>query len=159
MVSATNHAIEGIKGDALEIKLTMESLGADAFGIVLRRSPDGSRGMEIRYRDTVYIDGEKSMFSLKHGEASDPVRKPFTLRPDEPLRLTIFIDKICFEAFVNDRICYDRIIHTCDHTGKALGLPTSEDLGIGLFAEGGNAVVKSMDVWKMEAIKKKAYPQ
>jgi len=131
--------------------------GADSFGIVVRRSEDGTRGLEIRYRHTMTIDGEEAMYSLKHGKDKDPVRKPFALKPGEPLQMTLYIDKICFEAFVNDRICYDRLIHACDHTGKALGGPKAEDLGIAVFAQGGEAVVTSLDVWRMNPIKTTAY--
>jgi beta-fructofuranosidase len=156
-LSDATKILEGLTGDALEIRLTLQSQGADSFGLVVRRSADGTRGMEIRYRGTLTIDGEEALYSLKHGKAKDPVRQPFALKPGEPLRMTLFIDKICFEAFVNDRICYDRAIHACDHTGKALALPNSGDLGIAVFAQGGEAVVKSLDVWHMNPIKTTTY--
>ena len=149
--------LEGAKGDTLEIRAIIEPKDAKSFGVVVRRSNDGTRGMEVRYRDTIYLDGQEAMYSLKHGKKNDPVRKPFVLKDGEPLELRIFIDKICFEAYVNDRICYDRLIHACDHTGKALGLPRLDDLGIALFAEGGEAVVKSIDVWEMKPIEKTTY--
>jgi len=149
--------LEGVKGDALEIRAIITPKDARSFGVVVRRSDDGKRGMELRYRDTIYIDGQEAMYSLKHGKKNDPARKEFTLKKGEPLELSIFIDKICFETFVNDRICYDRLIHACDHTGKGLGLPKLDDLGIALFAEGGEVVVKSIDVWEMKPIEKTTY--
>jgi len=149
--------LEGIKGDSLEIRAIIKPKDAKSFGVVVRRSDDGKRGMELRYHDTIYVDGQEAMYSLKHGKENDPVRKPFTLKDGEPLKLTIFIDKRCFEAFVNDRICYDRLIHACDHTGKALGLPRMGDLGTALFAEGGEATVKSIDVWEMKPIERIMY--
>jgi len=144
--------LKEVEGDALEIHVTIEPKDAESFGITVRRSHDGTRGIELRYGDTFYVDGEAAMHSLKHGRENDPVRKPFALSDGEPLELKIFIDKAVLEVFVNNRICYDRIIHACDQTGKALALPQLEDLGIELFANGGEATVKSIDVWEMNPI-------
>ena len=67
---------------------------------------------------------------------------PFELAGKEPLKLQIFIDASVIEVFANGRACL---------TERAY--PTrKESLGIGLFARGGKAQLRSMDVWPMTPI-------
>ena len=157
-LSDATQVIQGATGDTIEIRLTIDRHDAESVGVVVRRSEDGTRGLELRYADTVYLDGEEALYSIKHGKQQDPVRQPFVLGADEPLQLTIYLDRMCVEAFVNDRICYDRILHDCDQTGVALELPQRNDQGIALFAEGGEAIVRSLDVWQMKPIQLTNHP-
>jgi beta-fructofuranosidase len=142
-----------VKGDTLEIRVTIEPEDAESFGITVRRSADGARGMVLRYSDTFYVDGEEMMYSVAHGKENDPVRKPFLLKEGEPLELVVFLDKMVFEAYVNKRQCYDRLIHEVDHNAdKELAVPQAEDLGIEVFSEGGTVTIKSIDIWEMNPI-------
>ena len=142
-----------IQGNTLEIRVTFEPKDAQSFGMVVRRSDDGSRGMVLRYSDTFYVDGEEGMYSAARGKENDPVRKPFHLKEGEPLQLVVLLDKMVFEAYVNKRRCYDRLIHKVDHNAdKELALPRPNDRGIGVFAEGGEVTVKTIDIWEMNPI-------
>jgi beta-fructofuranosidase len=64
------------------------------------------------------------------------------LPPGEGLKLHIFLDRSIIEIFANERACLTSRVY-----------PTRPDsLGLALFARGGKAVLKSLDVWKMAGI-------
>ncbi len=68
---------------------------------------------------------------------------PFKLGGDEKtLTLHIFLDKSVMEVFVNGgRECVTKVIYTPE-----------QDLGLELFATGGLAMVRSVDVWHIKPI-------
>jgi len=67
---------------------------------------------------------------------------PFELAGKEPLKLQIFIDAFVIEAFANSRACLTERAYPA----------RKESLGIGLFARGGKAQLRSMEVWPMTPI-------
>ena len=128
-VNSDGHLVEGVGGDTLEIVAQLELGSAESAGINLRRSDDGTRAVTIRY------DGQDlNVAGTSFG---------FQLAEDEPtLKLHVFLDKSLMEVFVNDgRECVTRVIY-----------PEEGDLGIELFASGGSARLRSLDVWKMRGI-------
>ena len=67
---------------------------------------------------------------------------PLELEQDELLRLHVFVDRSILEVFANGRLCMTSRIY-----------PTRPDsTGIGLFATGGSAMLRSMEVWSMNPI-------
>ncbi len=74
---------------------------------------------------------------------------PLPLAPDEPLLLHIFIDCSVIEVFANYRLCMSCRVYPS----------RSDSLGVGLFARGGNARLKSLDVWEMESIRTSRHEQ
>ena len=67
---------------------------------------------------------------------------PFELAGKEPLKLQIFIAASVIEVFANGRACLTERTY-----------PTrKENLGIGLFARGGKAQLRSMEVGPMTPI-------
>ena len=67
---------------------------------------------------------------------------PLQLEEDELLRLHVFVDRSILEVFANGRLCLTSRIY-----------PTrSDSTGIGLFAAGGPAMLRSMEVWSMNPI-------
>ena len=68
---------------------------------------------------------------------------PFELGEIDPaLQLHVFLDKAVMEVFVNGgREVITRVIY-----------PGEQDLGIEVFARGGSAQIKSLDVWQMNPI-------
>jgi len=95
----------------------------------VRRSDDGKNAVVIN------CDGQEINAAK--------VKIPFVLAEDKKtLTLHIFLDKSVMEVFVNDgREAVSKVIY-----------PGEKDLGLELFAEGGTAVVKSLDVWEMKSI-------
>lgn len=136
-LSSSSYVLENAKGDVLEIIVQFEPQDAHTFGINVRRSEDGSRSMVIRYDDQgLEADGKRGLFNKddKHG--------PFKLlEKEKTLTLRIFLDKRAVEIYVNGRACFSRLID-----------PDANDLGIEVFAEGGEANVSSIDIWKMNSI-------
>ena len=71
-----------------------------------------------------------------------PETAPFYLKPEETLRLRIFIDKSVIEVFVNDKQCAAVRVY-----------PGREDsLGISLCSRGMDSMLKSFDFWQMKSI-------
>ncbi|GAF91469.1 unnamed protein product, partial [marine sediment metagenome] len=102
---------------------------AQAFGLKVRRSDDGSRAVTFRCDGKVLdVAGTKVPLKLDKDQGI--------------LTLHVFLDKSLMEVFVNGgRESVTRVIH-----------PGQEDLGIEVFAEGGTAEVRAIDVWEMKAI-------
>ena len=130
-------------GSSMEIKLTMDMAGAERGGISVRRSPDGTKETRSVYERTNHkVTLTTSRSSLDPHAGGGTYGSTLELRPGEDLRLTIFLDASVVEVFANGRACL---------TGRAY--PTrSDSLGIGIFAEGGRAQLKSLDMYEMKAI-------
>ncbi|MDI7274800.1 MAG: glycoside hydrolase family 32 protein [Anaerolineae bacterium] len=131
-----------VRGEHLEILATIEPGGADALGLLVRRSPGGEEETLIVYdraRASLAIDRRRS--SLE-GEAARDVREaPLALAEGEPLELRIFLDGSVLEVFAGHGVYIAGRIYP----GRA------DSLGVALFAEGGPARA-SLDVWEMESI-------
>ncbi len=121
--------IEGASGDTLEILANIEPGTAEAVGLKVRRSEDGEEAVTISYAERVLnVAGTEFPFEL--GEI------------DPALQLHVFLDKAVMEVFVNGgREVITRVIY-----------PGEQDLGIEVFARGGSAQIKSLDVWQMNPI-------
>jgi len=132
-----------VTGDSLEIRLEMDAGDAKEVGISFRRSPDSAEETTMAYdavsRNVVLDTGRSSLSP----DANRGVHKgPLKLRSGELLRFTVFVDGSAVEVFANGRACL---------TGRIY--PTREDsLGVGIFAKGGRAKVKSMDAFEITAI-------
>ena len=121
--------VVGANGDTLEILASIEPGTADSVGLKVRQSKDGARAVTIRYDGRVLnVGGTRFPFELGTKETT--------------LQLHIFLDKSVMEVFVNGgREAVTRVIYPGEH-----------DLGIEVFATGGRAQVKSIDVWQMKPI-------
>jgi beta-fructofuranosidase len=121
--------LEEITGDAIEMEVTFAWPLPAACGIDLLGSDYGTGSMRIITgggRDSVQVGTTQA---------------PFTLKDGEDLTLRVFIDKNLVEVFINDR-------------QAAVYAPPDirENPNIHLFAEGGEATVKSLKAWKMHSI-------
>ncbi|HWI90699.1 MAG TPA: GH32 C-terminal domain-containing protein [Flavisolibacter sp.] len=148
-----NEALKNVQGDMLEIILEMES-SADKYGIKIRKSPDDKEETILLY-DAVNkkLRADLSKTSLRASGFRGP-RDPLSgtdKRADliqhfdlkgESLKLHIFIDKALVQAYANDL----KTITTWTYPS----LETSK--GLQIWAENGNAKVKSIQVWEMKSI-------
>jgi beta-fructofuranosidase len=139
-----------VSGDCLEIIAEIELGSARQAGLRVRSTPDGSEQTLIGYDR-----GNSMLFSDSTKSSNDPeaggenilrglgVQKgTLSLSPPEPLRLNVFVDASVIETFANNRTCIT------DRT-----YPSNNDsLGIGLFARGGEARLRSMQVWELKPI-------
>jgi beta-fructofuranosidase len=58
------------------------------------------------------------------------------------LRLRVFLDRSVLEVFANERVCI----------GERIYPSRPDSLGLALFAEGGSAELRGLDVWEMGTI-------
>ena len=129
-----------ICGNSVELAVEMVPNGAEQFGVKVCRSPDGEEQTVVYYDATdqkLKIDTRKS--SLVEGAKSIEAG-PLELKPDEPLRLRVFVDKSVVEVFANDgRQAVTRRIY-----------PSRKDsIEIRLFATGGAVKVPTFRAWDM----------
>ena len=152
--------LENIRGECLELALTIEPGDAKEFGLKVRCSPDGAEQTAIVCvpdKQQLKIELSKSTLNtrVKYPQPLPPdVRPqdvpesqrhvqeqaaPFELKRGEPLQLRVFLDRSVLEVFANERQCLTQRIY-----------PTRADsLDIALFARGGRIKVKSFDAWDM----------
>ncbi|HBC87972.1 MAG TPA: hypothetical protein DCZ94_13560 [Lentisphaeria bacterium] len=127
-----------IRGDALEIIADFKQGTAKCFGLKVRISQDGRKFTRI------CCDMTKKIFSVEGGiniraPYKDIGKGPLLLGIDRKVRIHVFLDKGCFEVFINGQTC----------SGSFNADP--KDVGLDLFSEGGTAELKSLDIWQMKS--------
>ena len=137
--------VDPVGGDCVEISAVFESNeSAQAHGLAVRCSPDGTEKTQIifdRGQQTLTLDVSKSS-TRDDVIRREPETGPLHLGGDEPLRLRVFIDRSVIEVFANGRQCLTKRIYPVQ----------ADSIGIGLVAQEGKAVLRSMDVWQIESI-------
>lgn len=136
--AGTERPLADIVGNSIEIAVEMTS-EAKQFGLKVCCSPVNAEETAIFY-DAVdkklKIDTSKS--SLKEGPKTTEAG-PFELKPGEPLKLRVFVDKSVVEVFANGRQAVMRRIY-----------PSRPDsLGVSLYAVGGPATATVLEAWDM----------
>ncbi|MBX0325612.1 glycoside hydrolase family 32 protein [Halomicroarcula sp. F13] len=131
-----------IKGDTLEIKMTVDARNVGEFGLVLRETPDGEERTvvrcKIRHREVVV---DRSQSSNSHAAADSPHSMPITLDEDGTFSLHLFLDRSVLELFTNDAQALTSRIY-----------PTRADsTGIGLYADDCEVTIRSLDLWELAA--------
>lgn len=132
-----------VLGDALELEVTIDPGNATEMGLKLRCTPGGEESTAFHYNrkeDTASVDTTHASLDPDTGRSVNGT--PLSLKPGEPLRLHVFLDRSTVEVFANRRACL-----------SCRTYPTQEDsLGIELFAEGGTASVRKLRVWQKQSI-------
>jgi beta-fructofuranosidase len=119
--------LEKVNGDTLEIICEFETGDAEAFGLKVRQSDDGTNAITMRYaNDILNVAGTDVSLKLPSGK----------------LKLHVFIDKSVLEVFVNDGAT----------SVTRVEYPGENDLGVSVFAENGKVTLKSLDAWEMNPI-------
>ncbi|MCA9135243.1 MAG: GH32 C-terminal domain-containing protein [Planctomycetales bacterium] len=160
LASGAEHRLSEVAGDSLEIQVSFPADDHQVCGIKVRQSPDQSEETMIIYdRDAnqLTIDFSKStldpairyrswcLFRPKDPEDADrAVRRqdaPLNLRSDEPLQLTVYLDRSMLEVFANGRQCMSQRIW-----------PTRNDSRfVSLVNTGPNPSTVSVKAWEMAA--------
>lgn len=146
--------LEQVKGNTLELIAEIAPSTNQTIELGLLRSAGGEEVTRIQcYRDrgmrivrqlvptVVSIDSSRSTVA-----ANTPIRPPETatveMKPNEPLRLRVFIDRSIVEVFVNGRQCLTARVY-----------PDRDDsVGVSLRAQGDPATLTSLDAWQMGSI-------
>ena len=130
-------SLKEVRGDSIELLMEMVPDGAEQFGVKVCVSPGGEEQTLVFYDGAerkLKIDTRKSSL----GEGPKSVEGgPLELKPGEPVRLRVFVDKSVVEVFANNRQAVMRRIY-----------PTRKDsLGVALFSKGGATKVPTLQVW------------
>ena len=144
IASDTTIPLEEVHGTCLEILATFELGGAEAVGVKVCCSPDEEEQTLAFYnlRDKCLVLAADQS-SLNPDVVSLSVQRgPLELAANEPLTLHIFVDRSVVEVFANNRQCLTKRIYPARQDSR----------GVQLFARGGSAKLKSLDVWDMAAI-------
>ena len=134
-----NAALSGVRGDALEIRLTFEGVRAARYGLAVRRTPDGEEETLLRYdreRERLEVDRERS--TRDPAERIGGVQGGGFRLEGETLRLTAYVDRSMIECYANERI--GLTTRTYPSRGDADGLR--------LWADGPIDAVR-IDIWEM----------
>ena len=124
----SSQLLAGINGDALEIIAAFLPGNARRFGLRVRVSADGETDIPVWY------DPQECDFGV------GDIRSPSDLKSGEPVQMRVFVDRSVIEAYVNGNII----------TKVSYLDPDAQ--GVGVFAEDGNCVLESIDVWKMNSM-------
>ena len=129
-LNENSHVVEDVRGqgDTIEIMAEINPGDASVYGLKIRRSPDGKRFARISYDGRTLVVGDKQA----EVDLMDGV---------DTLNLRVFIDKTLVEVFANDWVVFS------NHVGAS-----STDMGVEVFAEGGEANLKSLDIWQMKFV-------
>ena len=137
-----------VRGDALEITATFESGTAKTFGIKVRVSTDGKEYTRIFFDTTTRrfgVDGstpERNAAEFKkagRGTLRASGSQESLLPVGQPVTMRILLDRSIVEVFVNG-VAY-----------TARTFPPVDALGVESFSEGGDAAMKSLDVYKLKS--------
>jgi len=146
VVGGTELKIDDIKGDCLELDLTINPKNAVKFGIKVRCSEGGEEETPIMYdskKRCVRIDLAKTSLDkdLMEWYEEDEYKQeaPFELRRGEALNLRIFLDRSIMEVFVNRRQCLTQRLYATRDDSQS----------IVLFSKAGNIKVPLFNAWKM----------
>lgn len=135
--------LDGLQGDCIELIAEIEVGDAEQCGLRLRCSPDGSEETLLYYdrnAGQLVLDTSKS--------SSDPSTErtnrsgPYRPAAGEPIRIQLFIDRSCIEAYVDGWCCLTGRIYPAHE----------ESLGIDLFSQGGTATLRHLTAWPLNDI-------
>ncbi len=143
--------LRGFDNDCAEIETEIELGDAHQAGLRVRSTANGSEQTLIGYdRDSqqLFCDTTSSSTDPQTEKLSPPVsgrgieKGILELRRDEPLRLRIYIDASVIETFANGRVSLTDRVYPAN----------TASLGIGLFAKGGTARLRTMTLWNLTPI-------
>lgn len=130
-------------GDCLEVLAEIDPGDAPRAGLKLRAASDGSE------QTLLYFDRAQKRLCLDRSQSSKDASAdrgmqsgPFNLGRDEPLRLHVFLDGSVVEIFANERSCLTGRIYPAGQGST----------GLGLYASGGTAKMRSFEAWEMRPI-------
>jgi beta-fructofuranosidase len=143
VVPGSSSLWKGVRGDSLEIHAEFEPGASEAVGLIVRSTPDGKEQTSITYNRSsgqLLVERDRSSLSLDVDRSAQG--GPFVLGEGETLKLRVFLDASVIEIFANHRACLTSRIY-----------PSRPDsLGLGTFARGDKARLKTLDVWEMRPI-------
>ena len=119
-------------------EITVEPGTAKQVGLKVRASPGGEE------ETLLYYDAEAKELCFDSSNSGVDGRRvleraPFALKPGEPRKLRVFVDKSVVEVYANDRQAIARRVYP----GRA------DSVGVVLFSRGGRASFTDVKAWEM----------
>lgn len=135
--------LTGISGRQLEIKATVNRGDATRVGFIVAQNPGQTEETRI-FQDFLFDISEidRSNSSTNLTVPKFPANKFLDLPLNEDVEFHIFLDGSALEVFINGVEAYATRIYPED----------PESIHIDLYANGGTAVFKSLDIWEMKAM-------
>jgi beta-fructofuranosidase len=138
--SSDSDVLDGVEGDTLEVKLTVDAANTGEFGLVLRVSPDREERTVLRCsirRRELVIDRSESSNSDAADDA--PHSMPVKLDEDGRLSLHLFLDRSVLEVLANDtQVITSRIYPT-----------RADSTDVEFYATDREVTIESLDVWEL----------
>lgn len=131
-----------LRGGSLEIEAVVEPAGATAFGLTW--GEPGCDPLAAVGCTSLRCDVTAGTITLGSTASSSANLRPWHTAPlpAGPVRLRVFIDRSVVEVFVDDRAVVSGRFYPA----------RPEEMGVGLWAEGGAVRVAAIDAWRMEGI-------
>ena len=142
--------LDSVRGNTIEIAITLQPGTAHEIGLNVLRSPDNQEATRISFFPKGHPRFGSAMLQIDGVNSSvreDLIPRPAEVAPldvgdDDPIELRIFIDRSIVEVFANERQCL---------TLRAY--PDRDDsIGVSLFARGGSAKFSDIEAWQMESV-------
>jgi beta-fructofuranosidase len=142
--------LKGISGDCIEIEAEIDPGDSKQCGLRVRSTADGSeqtligydRGTQMLFCDTTNSSKDPETASSSRIFVNRGVTQGALKLGSEPLRLRVFIDASVLETFANGQASLSDRVYPL-HLAS---------LGVGLFARGGTAYLRSMTAWDLHPI-------
>ena len=145
--------LDDVATDCAEIEVEIELGSAHQAGLRVRAAADGREQTLVGYdRDAQELFSDTTVSSTDPATATGQgfrsnrgiEKGKLVLENGEPLRLRVYLDASVIETFANGKVSIsDRVYPSSDAS-----------LGVGLFAKGGSARVRSMAIWRLTPISK-----
>lgn len=141
MEAGASRLLKPVRGMSLEIRASFARGSTNRIGLRLRRTDDAQEETLLFYdwtNATITLDRTRSSLNPDVGRTVQS--GPFSLGPDEPLELHVFVDHSVLEVFVNGRGTLTSRVY-----------PTRRDSdGVEIFCEGGTCLLKELTTWKIK---------
>lgn len=143
--------VDGFASDCAEIEVEIELGDAQQAGLRVRSTSDGSEQTLIgfdRSSQTLFCDTTAASKDPETSKLPSYFPNPgmqggvLRLEKTEPLCLRVYVDASVVETFANGKLSLSDRVYPSN--------PAS--LGIGLFARGGTAHLRSMTLWELKPI-------
>lgn len=143
--TGSQSALLRARSRACEVDLTLRSAGAGAVHLSILQSAAGGEKTVVRYEPESGVLSLDRRFSCQAGDVSRNVNQTkLPVRPDDPLRLRVYVDGSIVEAYAAGACLTGRVYPS---------LPDSD--GIALEAISGRATIEACTVWEMTS----AFPE
>ncbi len=132
-----------VRGAALEIAAEFLPGRAGQFGLNVLCAPDGGEQTLIVYHPaSAWLSIDRSQSSLDPSVHREPHGTYVALSEGETLMLHVFVDHSVIEVYANGSACLTTRVYPL----------RAESVGVELFARGGPAELRKLDVWEMRSI-------